>query len=562
MKKCSRLLCLMLVVCASLFGQVNADEVAYQQYFDEYMNIRESNPASALNDLHHAQTLAEKLQSPDKLGEVLFHKGYVYRRIGIYHLAMKNYLNALSVFEKNGNQDRHGWVLLDIANLYRDQRNNTKLATEYYHKAIAVFEKLNSEIGIVVARYCLGELFQNINQYPKALIEFTSARNLCKKIKNTHHEAICLWYLGHTYILKNDTANARLFFTELLTLSKVNEDIDGSARGYKGMAELADLLNHPNEKIIYYLKALERYGVLNDQLSLTETLDKIADSYFLQGDLVNAIIYEEQALERSGNNKLVKLQKQALLKLSNYYEKQGFTVKANEALRRYMEIQSKEVSKSAELIQKEYDLDLLKKDQQFKEEKIQKQNVIIVVTVIVIVLFLVLLLVILFKNRRLNEAYQHLFKSGIELNKKKQELIEIKSTAKYTGSTLNDEKQVDLMNAFTQLMNDEKLYLENDLSLDNVAKRMNTNRTYLSQVINDQFNSNFSNLINEYRVREAQAILLDPDNKIYTIEAIALKVGFNSKSTFNQVFKKITGLTPSVYMEMEESKNEGSDLSI
>ncbi|MCX6181797.1 MAG: tetratricopeptide repeat protein [Bacteroidetes bacterium] len=562
MRNRSRLLLLMMMLCAAVFGQAKADEKAYQQYFDEYMNIRESSPASALNDLFFAQVLAEKMQSANKLGEVFFHKGYVYRRLGIYHLAMKNYINALSVFEKSANNDRHAWVLLEIANLYRDQKNNTKLAIDYYHKAITAFEKLNSDIGVIVARYCLGELFQNVSQYQKALTEFNLAKDLCKKIKNTHHEAICLWYLGHTNILKNDSASARLFFEELLTLSKKNNDIDASARAYKGMAELAELRHQPNDIIIYYLKALERYGVLNDQLNLTETLDKIAASYFQQGASTNAIKYEEEALEKAEKNKLIQLQKQILLQLSAYYEEKGLIVKANKALRTYIDIQSKEESKSAELIQKEYDVDLLKKDQQFKEEKIQKQNVVIVITVVVIVLFVVLLLVILFKNRSLNDAYQHLFKSGIELNKKKQELIEIKSTTKYTGSTLNDEKQIDLMNAFTQLMKDEKLYLENDLNLDNVAKRMNTNRTYLSQVINDQFGSNFSNLINEYRVREAQVILRDPANKIYTIEAIALKVGFNSKSTFNQVFKKITGLTPSVFMDMEESKNEGSDLSI
>ena len=67
----------------------------------------------------------------------------------------------------------------------------------------------------------------------------------------------------------------------------------------------------------------------------------------------------------------------------------------------------------------------------------------------------------------------------------------------------------------------------------------------LSRVINSGFGQNFNDYVNEYRVREAERRLRDPRFRHYTLLAVALESGFNSKSTFNRVFKKLRGATPS-----------------
>ena len=77
---------------------------------------------------------------------------------------------------------------------------------------------------------------------------------------------------------------------------------------------------------------------------------------------------------------------------------------------------------------------------------------------------------------------------------------------------------------------------------------MNTNKSYLSQVINEYFRKNFSTFVNEYRVKEASRLLLEKESENYTIEAIANSVGFKSKSAFNSAFKKFTGITPSYFV--------------
>lgn len=98
-----------------------------------------------------------------------------------------------------------------------------------------------------------------------------------------------------------------------------------------------------------------------------------------------------------------------------------------------------------------------------------------------------------------------------------------------------------------EVMKTEKPYLDHNLNIFSLSKRLNTNSKYLSQVINQEFNKSFVHFINEYRIEEAKQILLVDNN--YTIEAQSQMVGFKSKSSFNIAFKRHTGVTPSLFIQ-------------
>lgn len=90
-----------------------------------------------------------------------------------------------------------------------------------------------------------------------------------------------------------------------------------------------------------------------------------------------------------------------------------------------------------------------------------------------------------------------------------------------------------------------------DFSLDKLAELVGSNSKYVSPVINDTFNKNFSIFVNEYRINLACMRLADfAAYGNYTIRAIAESVGSTSYSTFNSVFRKFTGITPSIYQKM------------
>ncbi len=117
--------------------------------------------------------------------------------------------------------------------------------------------------------------------------------------------------------------------------------------------------------------------------------------------------------------------------------------------------------------------------------------------------------------------------------------------------------EVDVSNSFfvslkrelLQVMEINKLFLDDSLTIHSLAKELNTNSKYLSQLINNEFEKSFVVFINEYRIDEAKELLLNDNNKHLSIEGIGYEAGFKSKSAFNAAFKKFTGETPSSFLK-------------
>ena len=133
-------------------------------------------------------------------------------------------------------------------------------------------------------------------------------------------------------------------------------------------------------------------------------------------------------------------------------------------------------------------------------------------------------------------------------------IAEPKATAEYNRSGLKEEDAVKFHESLKELMDFKKPYLEPKLSLSDLANELNISINHLSQIINQYEEKNFFDFVNTYRVDEFKKRVIDPANNNYSILAIALDSGFNSKSSFNQVFKKLTGKTPSQYLSESQKQ--------
>jgi YesN/AraC family two-component response regulator len=100
-------------------------------------------------------------------------------------------------------------------------------------------------------------------------------------------------------------------------------------------------------------------------------------------------------------------------------------------------------------------------------------------------------------------------------------------------------------------MEKEKLYQEPELTLQQLAGKLEVPNYQVSQAMNEGLKKNFYDLVNGYRVEEAKRLLTDEKNKNFTILSVGFEAGFNSKTTFNTVFKKFTGLTPTAFRETQ-----------
>ena len=100
-----------------------------------------------------------------------------------------------------------------------------------------------------------------------------------------------------------------------------------------------------------------------------------------------------------------------------------------------------------------------------------------------------------------------------------------------------------------ELMNLKKPYLEQELTLGDIAFKLNMHSHHLSKLLNESIGKNFFEFVNDYRVEEFKKLAANPKNKHISILGLAMEAGFNSKATFNRYFKNATGLTPSEFMD-------------
>ena len=120
---------------------------------------------------------------------------------------------------------------------------------------------------------------------------------------------------------------------------------------------------------------------------------------------------------------------------------------------------------------------------------------------------------------------------------------------KYKSSALTPSYSLELKEELLNLLNEDKIYRESDISLDMLSEKLDTSRHNASQVINEHFNMNFYELINKYRIDEAVSLIKNEKDNRLTIIDIAYKVGFNNKVTFNKSFKKALSVTPTQFIK-------------
>jgi ligand-binding sensor domain-containing protein/AraC-like DNA-binding protein len=121
---------------------------------------------------------------------------------------------------------------------------------------------------------------------------------------------------------------------------------------------------------------------------------------------------------------------------------------------------------------------------------------------------------------------------------------------KYKTSALLPETVETVLPRLMLLMEQEKIYLDADLTLYKLAKQLNVHYNHLSQIINEKLKHSFNDFINSYRIEEARKKLENPGESKKTILEIAYETGFYSKSVFNTAFKKFTGMTPSEFRKV------------
>lgn len=127
------------------------------------------------------------------------------------------------------------------------------------------------------------------------------------------------------------------------------------------------------------------------------------------------------------------------------------------------------------------------------------------------------------------------------------------TTQKYHRSGLSTDEAMAIKQSLQQIMEQEEVYMDSELTLPILANKAGLSTHQVSQVINEHLGQNFYAFVNDYRIKKAQQILLDPQFAKLAVVDLAIEVGFKSKSSFYDAFKKATNMTPTQFKKQGQN---------
>lgn len=333
---------------------------------------------------------------------------------------------------------------------------------------------------------------------------------------------------------------------------------------------------------------------------------ELINLYEKKGDQDSMIYYCMKNYDLSQKHNLPSMQLKILKVLYTIYMKNGNKDKADRYMEEYIALSdSLEMSKTHKKIKniqvayelnKNYDSILkLTYEKNAKDLQIRQQRIILLVIAVCMLIFISMMIILYMQKHKLSSAYKNLVRrnndiiSSERVNKEVKTNLENKlktleeknayletliktnteteppaeATAEedseksksYSSSKISEELKKDILQKILSVMEDPEKFCDAEFSLERLSTQIGSNSRYVSQIINETYNKNFRTFLNEYRVKEASIRLADKEKYgNYTMKAIGESLGYKSQANFIESFRKITGVTPSMYLKLLDEK--------
>ena len=490
-------------------------------------------------------------------------------------------------------------------NLCADARR--KAGKVYYGRGDyveALYEFIN---GVKVSEQCakpehaaslynyIGNVYCMFLDWEKGMDYYRKAYELCRKMPDRVTEHDILVNMAGIYTFMKDLPNARKYYKLSERTKDAADPEDVYMSGYT--LSLIQINEGDAAPAVARLKELARYAVGKRIEHKYECFayQEIYSAYNKLGMPDSALKYMNLCDAAARRYNLQHTFATTLKNLSEFYENKGDVVKSNMYKSRYLDIMDSiydtrrfdaarnslftyEVGKTTREIS-----DLKAREQQ-RLQTIRQQRTAMTAVAVVAVVTAVFLTIVLRQKRRLRRSYADLYSvnrnfvdtqeqltarlrsMGEALKAKDDEIAAVKAAGaegrrqaskqqgvqpKYVSSGLAGEQAQALADAIRNVMENSTAYCDVNFSLSALADLVGSNSKYVSQVINDTFHKTFNDYVNPYRIHLACARFADTEHYGHlTMKAVAESVGFKSYSSFVSVFRKVTGITPSLYQSM------------
>ena len=472
--------------------------------------------------------LSDQLNMPDKHANALIYIANAYDNMNNYDSSIFYYFKCIQLSEENKLKRNLSICYNNVGNMYKILQKPDE-AKKYLLKSLVADSILQDTMGVIISYKNIGTVCKHQHDYPSALNYYKKALDKLEHLHPDQHKKLAstkaniLTNIGNlymNYITDTDTDPLQ-YYKQALVLREKSDDQYNRAITYQNIGYYYFKKKDYTKSEAYYQKA--------------ETIAiKISNAELLMGILKDKF---EMYADRKMFSLAYSIYKDyAALHDSIFNEKSNRTIS---------EIQIK-----YETEKKQKENALLKKDNEIKILQIESKNRVILFLIIGIIIIVLSFVLVFIQFAQKKKAFSSLAEKNLEIVEAEKDYDKnfriIENKRKQSKEEHDDESQ-QLADKLVSYMIEEKPYLYSDISLEAVSQHLQTNRSYLSKVINEHFDQNFNGFINEYRIKTARQILANPDKAHLSIEGIGQMAGFNSMSTFFSSFKKYTGITPSFF---------------
>ncbi|MCF6297865.1 MAG: tetratricopeptide repeat protein [Flavobacteriaceae bacterium] len=482
----------------------------------------------------------------------------------------KYYIDKLLEFSKDKDIGRGIIIAYNNYGVYYLKQGKYKKALENFLQTINIAKEKKIETYDSKPFTNIGLIYYYLKQYDKS-IEYGKKALIKAQYSNGKKDSIsALTNLGITYHAKGELKKALKHYEKANELAKIENDQKGRVYNMCNIGLILVTEKKHDKALQYYFKALELAKNENDKYGMAYIYTNIGSAYKelkinkkAKLNLERGLIFAKEINEKN-------IEKEIYLFLSKIYSEEKEFDTALIFHQKHTKIKDSLLNKntSEKIVEMESKYQL--KEKEAKISVITKNlNQLLIVGVLVLIITIYFVFSFYKKRKKaeiisvdLKTSHHNMlmkYKNIKNINQQyKEELLKIakkleterivnKKGIKYKFSPLSIENKNRYLSQILDYIEIEQPYLETDLNLEVLSKKINIKAHYISEVLNDTLGQSFYNLINSYRVEEFKKEVLKGKLKAKTILGVAFECGFNSKTSFNRIFKNHTNITPSQF---------------
>lgn len=444
-------------------------------------------------------------------------------------------------------------------------------ALNYHNKALKMFTKFKDEQGERNTLLCISSDYSKMGYFDKAhkyvllLLDKAESKNDYRNLAGAYNNKALIELNSN----KDATQSLRKAY---YYAKKIDDTLFIKTATINNLALFYFNTNKLDSSRLFFLKALDLSIKTKNQYSVAGVYLNIANLLLEEKKYANAFDTTRLALTIAISNNFMDIQLPAMNLLFKTHEAKGNNDSALYYLKKCLPLQdsltqrkNNENIRNAEirtaLLSKEHENMILHKNNKIKSLQIDSQRswlYILPIGILMILVFTVILFYLFQKQRKSNNALVkrnlEILESEIQLRSINDKLLlnlnnDFLPEKKSATSSVDLAQKKEIIENLHHALEIKKIFTQNNLSLNSLATELNTNRTYLSQIIREHYHTGFNELVNNYRVSEARRLLADENNLHFTVEHIGNLSGFSSRATFYSVFKQLTGVTPSFFQK-------------